>query len=122
MTNLRVYRVKKYDELDELVADLYRCTSWTLCTGFECNGLLLLNDSFSEDGAQEFGVIIPDEDRKNGTQVESITVSWCKPGKFKKIFEECFEYKKDISKAPFRRRERLLLFHGEKSGWCGHCA
>lgn len=46
--------------------------SWTLCTGFECLGYLYLNDSFSEDSAQEYAVV-----RKSDlVQVESITVSW----------------------------------------------
>ena len=46
--------------------------SWTLCSGFECLGFLYLNDSTSEDAAQEYAVV-----RKSDlVQVESITVSW----------------------------------------------
>jgi hypothetical protein len=45
----------------------------TLCTGFRLGDTLWLNDSFSEDGAQEYAVL------RNGRQIESITVSWCKP-------------------------------------------
>lgn len=33
--------------------------------------LFFLNDSFSEDGAQEYAVV------RNGRQIESITFSWC---------------------------------------------
>ena len=44
--------------------------SWTLCTGFRLGALLFLNDSFSEDGAQEFAVV------RGGRQIESVTVSW----------------------------------------------
>lgn len=44
---------------------------WTLCTGFELQGLLFLNDSFSEDGAGEWAVF------REGHQVETITFSWC---------------------------------------------
>lgn len=46
--------------------------TWTLCTGFRApNGDLWLNDSLSEDGAQEYAVI------RHGRQIESVTVSWC---------------------------------------------
>jgi hypothetical protein len=51
--------------------------TWTLCTGFKlvtdpaAPPLLFLNDSFSEDGAQEYAVV------RNGRQIESITFSWC---------------------------------------------
>jgi hypothetical protein len=51
-------------------------TTWTLCTGFELNGYLFLNDATSEDGAQEYAVVKqvgPNE----FVQLESITFSWC---------------------------------------------
>ena len=47
----------------------------TLCTGFRLRETLWLNDSFSENGAQEYAVI------QHGRQIESITVSWCRPDK-----------------------------------------
>ncbi len=43
------------------------------CNGFRLSGpfdLLFLNDSFSEDGAQEYAVV------KDGRQIESLTCSW----------------------------------------------
>jgi len=49
--------------------------TWTLCTGFRCNGYLFLNDSTSEDAAQEYAVIR----ESDGKQVESITFTWCTP-------------------------------------------
>jgi hypothetical protein len=39
------------------------------------NGYLFLNDSFSPDGAQEYGVF--KISNKQFIQIESITVSWC---------------------------------------------
>ncbi len=51
--------------------------TWTLCTAFklvtssDTPPLFFLNDSFSENGAQEYAVI------RGGRQVESITFSWC---------------------------------------------
>jgi len=55
----------------EELAEKLTGSTWTLCTGFELDGVLFLNDSFSEDSAQEYAVI------EDGHQVESITFSWC---------------------------------------------
>jgi hypothetical protein len=81
MHQRRGFAVKTYDDLDQLVEDLYKCTSWTSCTGFRWNGLLFLNDSFGPDGAQEYGVV-RESDMK---QIESLTVSWMKPEEFKEF-------------------------------------
>ena len=56
----------------ELATKLKEST-WTLCTGWRCGRFLWLNDSFSEDSAQEYAVIR----ESDMFQVESITVSWC---------------------------------------------
>lgn len=62
--------------LEELAERLSSCT-FPICAAFEWpdGKTRLLNDSFSEDGAQEFGVLRLLEDR--WVQVESITFSWC---------------------------------------------
>jgi hypothetical protein len=65
----RTFAVGVIGSLDELVQKLTDRT-WTLCTCFAYQGLLLANDSFSEDGAQEYAVY------KEGRQIESLTVSW----------------------------------------------
>ena len=65
----RRFHLVEVDSVGQLVDDFVRCT-WTLCTGFSLQGLLFLNDSFSEDGAQEYAVV------RDGQQIESITVSW----------------------------------------------
>ena len=65
----RTFSVGVVDNLDELIEKLTDRT-WTLCTCFAYQGLLLANDSFSEDGAQEYVVY------KGGRQIESLTVSW----------------------------------------------
>lgn len=70
----RRYSVANETSLDDLVAKLLR-NSWCLCTGFRIGGLLLLNDAFSEDGAQEYAVIR----ESDGAQLESLTVSWMEP-------------------------------------------
>ena len=52
--------------------------TWTLCTAIELDGYLFLNDSTSEDGAQEYAVVKkPTEPGGQHIQVESITFGWC---------------------------------------------
>ena len=60
-------------------------SSWCLCSGFLAEGLLLLNDAFSEDGAQEFAVFrCPftlaelEAEPRTLDQIESLTCSWMK--------------------------------------------
>jgi hypothetical protein len=65
----RAFQVRRIDDLDELARALTE-QSWTLCTAFAHADLILANDAFSEDGAQEFAVI------RAGHQVESLTASW----------------------------------------------
>src|ERR1043166_2816880 len=65
----RRFAVTVIASIEELVRQLTQYTC-TLCTCFVYQGLLLANDSFSEDGAQEYAVY------KEGRQIESLTVSW----------------------------------------------
>lgn len=70
----RRWKITDVATLEELSKKLI-CHSWCLCTGFRVivgarTELLVLNDSFSEDGAQEFAIL------RDGVQVESLTVSW----------------------------------------------
>lgn len=55
----------------EELAEKLTANTWTLCTGWEHAGLWYLNDSTSEDGAQEYAVIY------HGHQIESVTFGWC---------------------------------------------
>ena len=66
----RRYNVAKVDTVADL-AEKLKATTWTLYSGFRHEGYLFLNDSFSEDSAQDYAVI------KGGRQIESITFSWC---------------------------------------------
>lgn len=65
----KVFQVVDVATIEALTTDLTEHT-WTRCTGFRLQGLLFLNDSFSEDGAQEYAIV------RDGRQVESITFSW----------------------------------------------
>jgi hypothetical protein len=68
----RVWSIAEATSVATLAYDLTQ-TSWTLCQGFRLCGYLFLNDSTSENGAQEFAVV-REEDCQ---QVESITFGWC---------------------------------------------
>jgi hypothetical protein len=69
------------DQVSEAaIAELARkltAYSWTLCSGFRLGSFVFLNDSFSEDGAQEYAVFeaAPNDDETN-TQIESVTFGW----------------------------------------------
>ena len=68
----RRYQIQSCYDLADLVQRLTTST-WCGCQGFCWNGLLILNDSFSADGAQEYTIV------KNGKEIESLTVSWMTP-------------------------------------------
>ena len=68
----RTFCVTPVADLSTLVAKLTAHT-WTTCTGFLWDNLLLLNDSFSENGAQEYAVF------RDAREIESLTVSWMQP-------------------------------------------
>lgn len=70
----RIWAVADVDDSWELARKLTQFT-WTLCTGFRHRGYLYLNDSFSENGAQEYAVIKESTEQ----QVETITFSWYAP-------------------------------------------
>ena len=68
----RIWQITEAADAATLARKLTSC-SWTLCTAFRLGGYLFLNDSLSEDGAQEYCVV----KESTGKTVESITMSWC---------------------------------------------
>jgi hypothetical protein len=76
----RRFALTVIDSIEELVRQLTQYT-WTLCTCLEYRGLFLANDSFSEDGAQEYAVY------KESRQIESLTVSWMTPAQLQEVIE-----------------------------------
>ena len=68
----RTFCVAAVPDLATLV-DKLTAHTWTTCTGFAWQNLLLLNDSFSANGAQEYAVI------RDTHEIESLTVSWMTP-------------------------------------------
>ena len=65
----RTFAVQDVPSITDLTEYVTEHT-WTRCTGFRLGDLMFLNDSFSEDGAQEYTVI------RQGREIESITFSW----------------------------------------------
>jgi hypothetical protein len=76
----RRFAVTIVASLEELTEKLIEHT-WPLCTCFAYQGLLLANDSFSEDGAQEYAMYR--EDR----EIESLTVSWMTRAGLQEVIE-----------------------------------
>lgn len=68
-----------------------RHQTFALCTAFRCGDLVLVNDSISEDGAQEYAVLAPrsklrQEDGDDGyVQIDSWTVSWMNPQRIRHL-------------------------------------
>jgi hypothetical protein len=58
--------------------------TWTLCTGWRYKGWLWLNDSLSENGAQEYAVV----KEADMVQWESITVSWATEEFLRKFIQD----------------------------------
>ena len=79
MIHKRRWMVGIVEDPLELATKLAEST-WTLCTGFAVarhEQYVFLNDSISEDGAVEFGVIKIDPETVEQHQLESITFGWC---------------------------------------------
>jgi len=89
------------DDLESLAHNMSQIT-WCLCSSWKVDDFLLLNDSFSEDGASEFAIckiLKTDGDTTEVEQIESVTFSWftvdqaldylimIKEGKIKKPYE-----------------------------------
>jgi hypothetical protein len=98
MNSHRRFNITTIDDVDELVAKF--SMTWTRCTGFRIHGYLWLNDSFSEDGAQEYAVFKPvweGGEQVGWDQIESITVSWCTPEKLRVYVYCCIQGQWDVS-------------------------
>lgn len=75
----RPFNIGSIATLPEAARELIRVRSWVLCQGFEVSvapdvSWLLLNDSLSEDGAQEYAICL--RTAEGIKQVDSYTVSW----------------------------------------------
>lgn len=116
----RFWWVKNIPTAEELVQELKTYT-WTRCAGFRWSGYLFLNDSFSEDGAQEYGVVkefllTRGEAR---SQVDSITVSWMTPERLMQYLVELPNLTDDLFLSCINPDQ---IQTPAEHGRCGHCA
>lgn len=110
----RKYVVVDVASAEELAKKLTEMT-WCLCNGFRFDGLLFLNDAFSEDGAQEYAVIR----EKDMVQVESVTFSWINDQtKAQRIIERLV---KD-EQGEVLCRAAPTIQTSQEHGRCRHCA
>jgi hypothetical protein len=86
---------------------------WTTCTGFRCNGYLWLNDATSENGAQEYAVVL----ESDGRQVESVSASWCTADRLLEIIRG-IEAGEHEAFGTWRLDREQLLPLGRKCGRC----
>lgn len=92
----RIFAITEVETLEKLAGMVTEYT-WTLCSGFKCGNVILLNDSFSENGCQEYVLVL--ETPEGLIEAESITVSWCSPERLVEIIEETI--KNPFSRKPF---------------------
>jgi hypothetical protein len=85
MMHRRRWSVTDIATPEQLAAELKRCT-WCLCAGFRIGHYLFLNDSTSEDGAQEYAVVLLSD--QGSVQIESVTVSWTTQEKLLDLIRE----------------------------------
>lgn len=112
----RSWVVTDTESADELVNELKRAT-WTPCTGFRLRPLLFLNDATAPGRAEEYAIIIEDENR----QVESITVSWMDPDEIRECIQECYAYVHNKNDRPINSPVDLDTQTKDEHGYCQWC-
>lgn len=85
----RMYNIKPCTA-DDMMNDLTHTKTWTLCTGWRVGDTLYLNDSMSENGAQEYAVlrVQPGIGCLFAEQFESVTFSWMTLEEIKDFIEQ----------------------------------
>jgi hypothetical protein len=124
-----VHKTRVYQALlatvDEAVTQLHD-GQFTLCCAFEVAAhdklFYIVNDAFSEDGAQEYAVLWALHDAGNCrvevVEVESITVSWVKSAeRLLELFEEAMQ-----GTARYGKPFMLSVSHPDAHGRCHLCA
>ena len=109
-------------ESAELLAEQLSEGVWVLCNGVYVRGhpdYLFLNDATCEDGAAEYGVVKGRLGATHHRQVESITFSWCTPGRaLVYITRSLAGYYDELE---FAHDVTVRLETPQKHGWCHQC-
>jgi hypothetical protein len=99
----------------EELAEKLTGQTWTLCTGWGHAGLWYLNDSTSEDGAQEYAVVC------RGHQIESITFGWCTCERALRHIWHCTEHADELLDADWSHPVEPQV-EDWREHRCRHCA
>lgn len=99
--------------------------SWTLCSAFYVNvpgetdrGIYLVNDSFSEDSAQEYAVFRANPGSAELEQIESLTVSWYESPE--KLLATILDLLNNPARAEHMGRTNIKTH--SRGEYCSHCA
>ena len=118
----RVWVLSEVASAEELAVNLTEQT-WCLCQAFTVKGnprYVWLNDSTSEDGAQEFSVLKLGLAKGDMRQIESITFGWCDRSKAEGFVRETLNGEDDNNE--FARQVKATIQSPEEHGRCQHCA
>lgn len=117
----RKLRIYKIDDIKELAQKLASFNTQCLCTGFLFQDVLFINDSSSEDGAQEYAIVLPQKDAQMGLQIESVTFGWIEDeAKRIQTILDMVKYKDEIGEAPIHEPVKLNVDDSEKHS-CRYC-
>lgn len=118
----RIWSVSELGSAEELARNLTEST-WCCCQAFQIAGhprYVWLNDSTSEDGAQEFAVCRLGLAKGDIRQIESITFGWCDYEKSLQFIRETLDGKDDNN--DFGRQVKATIQSPKEHGSCPHCA
>ena len=117
MHTRRKFCVLPVETADEL-AEKPTAHIWTLCTAFRLTDYLFLNDSTSEDAAQEYAVARATTENGPALQVESITFGWCDRAEALDYIRRTLAGEFNVAARPLTLRLESPDLHER----CGHCA
>ena len=109
--------------VDDAIAALTTTDYWTCCSGYrithEGRTLLVLNDAFDENTAQEFAVLLvlaTEGESHRVIQVESLTMSWVEPERRGALLREA------LDAPPYGAPFTIVAQDPERHGRCILCA
>ncbi|MCA9086603.1 MAG: hypothetical protein KDA81_21245 [Planctomycetaceae bacterium] len=120
--NNRSWCVAEVASAEELAEKLTKST-WCCCQAFRIVGhpkYLWLNDSTSEDGAQEFAVLCQNIDTGEQLQIESVTFGWCDHDRALQYIQDTLNGQDDHN--DWAIHVTPVLQSPQEHGRCRHCA
>lgn len=118
----RVWSVSEVSSAEELARNLTE-TTWCCCQAFRIAGhsrYVWLNDSTSEDGAQEYSVLKLGLAKGDMLQIESITFGWCDQSTAERFIRETLDGRDDNNE--FARQVKATIQSSKEHESCEYCA